>query len=64
MRQFKEEVSRSIENSLSEIRDTYNRLMEDEKDDTLDEIARKGAAEASRKADFTMARVKKAIGFH
>ena len=64
MRQFKEEVSKSIESSVSGIRDTYNRLMEDQREDTLDEIARKGAAEANRRADFTMARVKKAIGFH
>ena len=64
MRQFKEEVSKSIDSSLSGIRDTYNRLMADERAGTLDDIARKGAAEANSRADFTMARVKKAIGLY
>ena len=64
MRQFKEEVFGSIESRLSGIRDTYNRLIGDEREDALDDIARKGAAEAKRQADCTMARVKRAIGFH
>ena len=64
MRQFKEEVSRSIDGSLAAIRHTYNSLMARERDDTLDDIAQKGAAEANSRADFTMARVKEAIGLY
>ena len=62
IRQFKEEVCKSVEMEISKIRDTYNRLMRSDKREFLDDTARKGAIIANKEADGTMAHVRKAIG--
>lgn len=64
MRQFKDQVCISVDSAISNIRNTYSRLMESDAEGFLDNIARKGAIKAKKEAELTMAAVRKAIGLY
>lgn len=63
IRAFKERVTKCIISRLSPIRDEYERLMDADKSQLLEDIAREGASAASTRAKATMDMVREATGF-
>ena len=62
MRQFKDEICKSIDTAISGIRDKYESLVQGGGQQSLDDIARQGAMIANQEAQATMANVKEAVG--
>ena len=62
MRLFKENVAMTISEGLSEIRAKYQRLIASDDSHYLEDIGRKGAAQAQYKAQETMLQVREAVG--
>lgn len=63
MREFKNEVTRTISNGLSDIRARYEDLMKAENAHVLEEVANEGARKAREAAEVTMTAVRNAVGF-
>lgn len=62
MREFKAEVARTISDSLTSIREKYNRLVQPDRAHYLDEMAEEGSKQARRLAQKTMGAVRQATG--
>ena len=62
MREFKDEVSKSISDGLASIREKYNSLMSSNKGSFLDDIAIEGSIKAQKDAAETMAAVRQVVG--
>ena len=62
MRQFKARVTSVISESLANIRENYNRIMNKYGTDYLDDIAIKGSTKARRQADEIIAKVRQVTG--
>ena len=62
MRAFKDEVTASITASLCGIRERYNRLIKDDDDHYLEDIAHEGAKKARTRAAYTMTGVRQSLG--
>ena len=62
MRQFKETVTSAISASLANIRERYDRIMNEFETQYLDDIAIEGSNKARQQADKMMATVRQATG--
>ena len=62
MRALKDEVIASVSASLCGIREKYNRLIKDEDDHYLEDIAREGAQKARKRAANTIINVRQSLG--
>ena len=62
MREFKDEVVRTIVRALGGIREQYTHLIKDTQSDHLEYVARNGALSARKVAERTMLTIRRAVG--
>lgn len=62
MREFKDEVVRTLDRALGCMTERYTHLMKDAQSDYLEEVARNGALSARRVAEHTMLAIRRAVG--